>query len=201
MRKFEFPRFDFFVSEDIVKEKENQLADDEAIIAELGCDQHEPEDRGTEFYLRECIFDEENVLHSFTRREEFLEYVEEVTRLAGKEKYVIIMAHGEDCDGTWICYDGSRTMKPSALVSRFSRTYPAIVLAICNPGNSQVRSSKSVLMYPDSDINLNPYTSQLKKNGQFQLYSPIHGLLDRYTAGSALKDLKELPPHSNHTRA
>jgi hypothetical protein len=197
MRKFEYPKFDFFVSEDIVEDKEKLMAEVDNVLIELG--EPAPASQDAEFYLKECIFDEGTVSKIFERREAFRGYLEEYAKYAGKEKFVIVRAHGDDKDGTWVCYDGNRTLKPSKIVSQLSRKYAGVVLSICNPKNSPVRSAKCALMYPDDDIDINPVTSAYNNcGGKFQLYSPIHGLLDSHTIDEAFSDLKHAPRAAEH---
>jgi len=130
------------------------------------------------------------------------EYLHIYSQLTGINNLAVLDAHGDSKDGKWIFTDEEN--QPSRDIQRWiqlhEKNHHAIALGVCNPGEHEVTSNKSILIYPITDLTLNlfgevhPFEKQGPKGlgaNIFQFYVPKIGFVDDYTIDYELTQLRE----------
>jgi hypothetical protein len=127
--------------------------------------------------------------HFFGERPSFREYIDLYGRFNKLPRIALLEAHG-DANGDWVFYDGDNGEIERSVqnwINRKDGKYSALLLCVCNPESHTPRSKKSILVVPDTTINLgiNPDHEII-----FDLIVPDIGNVDSYTINYEMEQLR-----------
>lgn len=132
-----------------------------------------------------CWRTEENYIE---RNQDYKIILETNSRKTGLEKKAMLTAHGDSIREHWYFFNEDAGYPVQKWINEIDGKYNAIILDVCNPKNSKVKSEKSVIIHPSHSIS---NIMHLKQTVQLEVYIPGIGYLDSYLFEEQLKQLQE----------
>jgi len=128
------------------------------------------------------------VFKSFPEAKEYISVWGKVNSLSG---LAILDAHGSS-NGKWTYSDSRGDHEINRWIGRMDSKYSGLIIDVCNPGTHAPTSRKSVVMFPDRDVNTRAHTSNTEtKPACYTLYVPEIGEVNSMVVEYELRQLKK----------
>jgi hypothetical protein len=124
----------------------------------------------------------------FINKNNFKKYIDLYGNINNLDKYAMLSGHGY-YNKDWFYYDNINYFTVQSWIDKFDGKYSALLLCICNLGNSTPKSEKSIIFLPDYIVDFRTYP---KRETIFSLIVPNLGEIDSYTIDYELKRLEKI---------
>jgi hypothetical protein len=132
-----------------------------------------------------CLRTVENYIE---KNPDYNKIVEAYAKKNNLERIAILTANGGNIGNTW-CYFNYKTATPiQSWINEMDGNYKVLILDLCNPQVSTIKSKKSIVLHPNSNVSNKLLT---KQEVNIDLFLPGSGYFDSYFLEEELEKLRE----------